>query len=39
LFTNFHQIGQVAVAINADQHVLKLSTSPGACTHTHYLLI
>ena len=34
LFTNFHQIWQVAAAINAEQYVLKLSTSPGVCKHT-----
>jgi len=36
LYTNFHQIWQVAAAINAEQYVLKLSTSPDMCTHyTH----
>jgi len=34
LFTNFHQIWQVVAAINAEQYVLKLSTSPGMCTYT-----
>jgi len=33
LFTNFHQIWQLSAAI-AEQWVLKLSTSPGVCTHT-----
>jgi len=34
LFTNFHQIWQEAAAINVEQCVLKLCTSPGVCTHT-----
>jgi len=34
MFTNFHQIWHVAAAINAEQCVLKLTTSPGVCRHT-----
>jgi len=34
LFTNFHQIWRVAIAINAEQCVLKQSTSPEVRTHT-----
>jgi len=30
----FNQIWQVAAAINAEQCMLKLSTSPGLCTHS-----
>jgi len=34
LVTNFHQTWKVAEAINAEQCVLKLATSPGMWTHT-----
>jgi len=34
LFTNFHRIWQITAANNAKQCALKLSTSPGVCTHT-----
>jgi len=34
LSTNIPQIWQVAAAVNAKQCILKLSTSPGECTHT-----
>jgi len=39
LFANFHQIWQLAAATNAKQCVLKLPTSYGVCTHTHYFVM
>ena len=39
LFTNFHQIQQVATAMNAEVSALKLSTSFHLTrVHTHYLI-
>ena len=31
MFTDFHQIWQVAAAVNAKQSALKLPTLPGVC--------